>query len=458
MSVVWYVVWFIVAVSLLVTVHEYGHFWVARRLGFKVLRFSVGFGRPIAKKVAGRDRTEYVIAAIPLGGYVKLLDEREGPVPPEDLARSFTRKPPWQRIVVLIAGPAFNIGFAVLVLWAMLWARGVTEVKPVIGQVAPESIAARAGLEQGDEVVAVDGEPVSGQRDVIFGLLDAMSANGEVALEVRGPGENDTRTAQLAVGDRAERRRLTEPAELFRGLGFQFWSPPVPPVLGRVLPDGPAERAGLQSGDEVVAIGDAEVDDFRDIMELISARPGETLLIRFERDGREDSVRVEVAEESVAGRTVGRIRVEPPGRIEYPPHMLTRTDLSPFTALGRATGEAWDLTILQARLFWRMLMGQVSLKNLSGPLSIAEFAGDSAEAGLDAFLGFLVLISLSLGFLNLLPIPILDGGQIVFQLVEWLKGSPLSERTQVLGQQVGIALLVLLMGVALFNDLARQLG
>jgi regulator of sigma E protease len=453
----WYVLWFIVAVSLLVTVHEFGHFWVARRLGFKVLRFSVGFGRPLLRRVAGADRTEYVIAAIPLGGYVKLLDEREGPVPPAELARSFTRKPPWQRIVVLLAGPAFNIAFAVLVLWGVLWVKGVTEVKPVIGQVTQESIAARAGLRSGDEVIAVDGRQVDGQRDVIFALLDAMSANGTVRLQVRG-ADAAVRTATLSVADRAERRRLTEPAELFRGLGFHFWTPPVPAVLGEVLPDGPAARAGLAPGDEIVAIDETAVNDFRDIVERVSASPGQALLIRYRRDGSERSVRVDVAEETAGGKRVGRIRVVPSGDVQFPPEMLNRTELSPLAALARAGVEAWDMTVLQARLFWRMLMGQVSLKNLSGPLSIAEYAGDSAEAGFDAFLGFLVLISLSLGFLNLLPIPILDGGQIVFQLVEWLKGSPLSERAQALGQQVGIALLVLLMGVALFNDLARQLG
>lgn len=457
MSVAWYVLWFIVAVSLLVTVHEFGHYWVARRLGFKVLRFSVGFGKPLVRRIAGRDRTEYVIAAIPLGGYVKLLDEREGPVPPHELARSFTRKPPWQRIVVLLAGPAFNIGFAVLVLWGMLWVSGVTEIRAVIGDVTQESVAARAGLRARDEIVAVDGKPVGGQRDVVFALLDAMSANGVVRLEVRGT-DGARRAATLEVTERAERRRLTEPAELFDGLGFHFWTPAVPPVLGEVLEDGPAARAGLAQGDRILAIDGTAVEDFRDIVERVAASPGQTLVVRYERGGTERSLRVAVGEEKVGGKSVGRIRVKPPAGVEYPREMLTRTELSPFAALSRAGVEAWDMTILQARLFWRMLLGHVSLKNLSGPLSIAEFAGDSAEAGFSAFLGFLVLISLSLGFLNLLPIPILDGGQIVFQLVEWLKGSPLSERAQALGQQVGIALLVLLMGVALFNDLARQLG
>src|SRR5256885_1249984 len=322
MSVVWYALWFVIAVGLLVTVHEFGHFWVARRLGFKVLRFSVGFGKPLWKYVHPEGH-EYWISPLPLGGYVKLLDEREGPVAPHELARSFTRRPPWQRIVVLLAGPAFNILFAVLLLWGMLWVNGVTEVRPLVGEVTAGSVAATAGLRSGDEIRAINAASVAGERDVVFGLLDAMSARGEAALSVR-------------------------------------------------------------------------------------------------RSGIAQRVQLQVLSEQVAGKRIGRIHVtQPPGR-GYPESMLRHTELGAAVALARAGGEAWTMSVLQARLFWRMVLGRVTLKNLSGPLSIAEFAGESAEAGVAAFLGFLVLISLSLGFLNLLPIPILDGGQIVFQLVEWL--------------------------------------
>jgi len=455
MNLVWYVLWFVIAVGLLVTVHEFGHFWVARRLGFKVLRFSVGFGKPLLTRVAGADRVEYVVAAVPLGGYVKLLDEREGPVEPQDLPRSFTRRPPWQRIAVLLAGPAYNIVFAVLLLWGMLWINGVTEVRPVLGDVTADSIASRAGLKSGDEIRAINGAHVNGQRDVVFDLLDAMSARGVANLSVRG-GDGASRQAELRVPDAAERRRLTEPAELFRGLGFQFWTPPVPAVLGPVTPDGPAARAGLLAGDRIIAIDGVPMKDFRQLVEYVSARPGERLRIEYQRGGSEHSTQVQVASEEAAGKRIGRIRVVQPAGVSYPPSMLLHTDLTAVSALARAGAEAWNMTVLQARLFWRMVLGRVSLKNLSGPLSISEFAGDSAEAGVAPFLSFLVLISLSLGFLNLLPIPILDGGQILFQVVEWLKGSPLSERAQALGQQVGIALLIVLMGVALYNDIARQ--
>jgi regulator of sigma E protease len=455
MSLVWYALWFVVAVGLLVTVHEFGHFWVARRLGFKVLRFSIGFGRPLLRRVAGADQVEYVVAAVPLGGYVKLLDEREGPVAPSDLPRSFTRRPPWQRIVVLLAGPAFNILFAIVVLWGMLWANGVTEVRPKVGDVTAGSLAARAGLKTGDEIRAINGAPVTGQRDVVFDLLDAMSSRGQALLTVRGEA-GETRRANLSVTDAGERRRLTEPSELFSGLGFQFWTPPVPPVLGPVTPDGPAARAGLAAGDRILAIDGVPMSDFRQIVEYISARPGARLNIEYRRGAADRTTQVAVASEEVGGKRIGRIRVMQSQSVTYPPSMLLHTDLSAAAALVHAGDEAWSMTMLQARLFWRMVLGRVSLKNLSGPLSIAEFAGDSAEAGVASFLSFLVLISLSLGFLNLLPIPILDGGQIVFQLVEWLKGSPLSERAQAFGQQVGIALLIVLMGVALYNDIARQ--
>jgi regulator of sigma E protease len=457
MSFIWHGLWFIVAVSLLVTVHEYGHYLVARRLGFKVLRFSVGFGKPLISRVAGVDRTEYVLAAIPLGGYVKMLDEREGPVAPEDLARSFTRKPPWQRILVLLAGPGFNIAFAILVLWVMFWAKGITELKPVVGDIIQGSVAAQGGLHTGDQILSINGEPVVGQRDVMFDLLDAVSSNGEAELSVRGK-DGSTRAANLNVADQAERLRLTEPAALLRGLGFDFWLPPIPAILGEVQAGGPGAHAGLKAGDRIVAIQGQPVSDFRDIANRVGDHPGQTLSITYRRAGNETTVPVTVATEDVGGKRVGRIHVAQIAGITYPDSMMLQIELSPAAALGRASEEAWSMTAIQGRLFWRMVLGQFSMKNLNGPLSIAEYAGDSAEAGVASFLSFLVLISLSLGFLNLLPIPILDGGQIVFQLVEWLKGSPLSERAQAFGQQVGIALLILLMGVALFNDIARQLS
>ena len=464
LEIAWKVLWFIVAISLLVAVHEYGHFWVARRFGIKVLRFSIGFGPALWRRI-GRDQTEYMISAVPLGGYVMLLNEREGNVAPADVPYSFTRKPPWQRILVLLAGPAFNIAFAILLLWGVLLFSGVPQVRAVVGEVLPSSLAAHAGLRANDEIVAVNGTPVAGRGEVIMQLVDAMSSSGEASLQVRGAGgqqtgqhAGDVHSVVMRVETAEARRTLTEPDALMRGLGFRFWSMPSPAVLGKVVPGGPAALAGLLEGDKILAVNGAAVSTFRDVVERISARPGEAIELRYLRAGVERSLRITTTTESVEGHRVGRIRVNEPRPQPLPASMVTFHRYGVFSALAAACTQAWDMTALQAKMFWRMIRGQVSLKNLSGPLSIAEFAGDSASAGASDFLSFLVLISLSLGFLNLLPIPILDGGQVVFNAAEWLRGKPLSERALMLGHQLGIALLMLLMGVALFNDVSRQFG
>ena len=456
LSISWqHVLAFLVAVCVLVTVHEFGHFWVARRLGFKVLRFSVGFGRPLWKRVGGVDRTEYVIAAVPLGGYVKLLDEREGPVAMAELDRAFTRRPHWQRIAVLLAGPAFNFIFAIVVLAGMLWATGITEARPVMGDIAAETPLGRSGLRKGDEVLAVNGHPTSGTDGVVMQLVDAVSGTDSVTLRVRRDGGTRDLAVPLPAG--AERRQLSDPGALLSGLGLRFLEAPIPPVLGSVLADGPAARAGLKPGDEVLSVNGEPARDFQTLAKLIGARGGQSVDLRIRRAQQEQTITVDVAVEQDAGKSVGRIRVTPPPqRIDE--KLLRHVSLGPLQALGQATQRCWDLTALQARLMWRMLAGQVSVKNISGPLSIAQMAGESAMAGAASFLWFLVLISLALGFMNLLPIPILDGGQVVMQAIEWIKGSPLSDRAQLAGQQVGIMLVVLLMGIALYNDIARQFG
>jgi len=458
MNFAWYLLWYVIAVGFLVIVHEYGHFWVARRLGFKVLRFSIGFGKPIWRRVVGKDQTEIVIAPIPMGGYVKLLDEREGPVPPEFLARSFTRKPPWQRILVLLAGPGFNLLFAILVLWGMRWVSGINDAKPIIGEVQPASVAAVGGLARGDEILAIGDKTVPDSRDVMFDLLDSILGQGEARLTVRS-ADGQTHAVVLSVPDPIARRHLTEPAMLLSGLGFRFEEPPVPPVLIEVVHGGNAERAGLLPGDRITAIDDTPIADFSDIARVISGSAGKTITLQYQRAGASHTVQVPVlATPDGNGHTVGRIGIAGPASVKLPPSMLVHKDLSVGAALVSACDDAWNLTATQSKLLWRMVLGQVSVKNLSGPISIAQYAGESAQAGPASFLGFLVLISLAIALFNLLPIPLLDGGQIVFQAAEWIKGKPLSERTQIFGQQVGIALLVLLLGVALFNDVSRQFG
>lgn len=445
------IVGFVVAICLLVSIHEYGHFWVARRLGFRVLRFSVGFGKALWKRT-GRDGTEYQIAAIPLGGYVKLLDEREGPVAPEELSRSFTRRPHWQRIAVLLAGPAFNILFAILVLTGMNLANGINVYTPRVGTVTDGSPAATAGLHGGDEIVSVDGRETPGQMDVFFALIDGVSAHSALDLKVTG-SDGAARGVHIALPDAEARRALTEPAKLLDGLGFHFEQRPIPPVLGDVRP-GPAANAGLKSGDVILSINGEAVTSFQEMAERIQPRAGEEITLQYRRGTEQDAVRLRPdLGKSADGRSIGLIQVGP---AEVAPDR--HIDLNLWSALGHATDEAWTMTALQGKLVWRMLTGHVSMKNLSGPLSIAQYAGDSVSAGPMAFLSFLVMISLALGFMNLLPIPILDGGQIVMQSIEWIKGKPLSERAQVLGQQLGIAMLMALMGVALFNDIVRQFG
>jgi regulator of sigma E protease len=455
MNVVWSLLWYMIAVGVLVIVHEFGHFWVARRLGFKVLRFSVGFGKPIWRRVVGKDQTELVIGPIPMGGYVKMLDEREGPVPPELLARSFTRKPPWQRILVLLAGPGFNVLFAILLLWSMRWVSGTDYPKPIIGEVQPASVAARGGLAKGDEILSVGATAVPDSHDIMFDLLDAILGQGAARLTVRSVN-GQTHNVVLSVPDPAARRQLTEPAMMMQGLGFHFQEPAIPPLLSEVTRNGNAARAGLKTGDRIVAVNATPIADFGELARSISAAAGKTVTLHYLRDGAAHTAQVAVpAKPDAMGHMIG---IGGAASVKLPPSMLVHRDLSAGAALVSAVGDAWDLTATQSKLLWRMLLGQVSVKNLSGPLSIAQYAGESAQMGPQTFLSFMVLISLAIALLNLLPIPLLDGGQIVFQAAEWIKGRPLSERTQIFGQQIGIALLVLLLGVALFNDVSRQFG
>lgn len=460
MDIGWDILWFIIGVSLLVTVHEYGHFWVARKLGFKVLRFSVGFGKPLWKRVGkGPDHTEYVVAALPLGGYVKLVDERDGPVSVGDQARAYQSKRPWQRILMLLAGPGANFAFAILVLWGIIWGFGIQHRKAAVEEVVAGTPAAIAGLRAGDEVRTINGNAVLDQQDAALELLDAMSDSGRAVFEVLGR-DGAERTVTLNVDDPAERHRLTEPANLYAGLGFRYWMPKAPSVVGSVVEGGPADVAGLKAGDAVIAIDGGPIRTFNEFADYVNARPGEELVLTVKRGEETFTRRVTTTSEEIGGRTIGRLLVKPPetGQPVVPSGMMTRSSVGPLAALQLSISESWQMTVVQAKFFWRMLTGKFSFKNLSSPVGIAEAAGDTARAGPEAFLWFLVLISLSLGFLNLLPIPILDGGQIVFAATEWLKGSPLSERAQAIGWHAGLLMLVLLMSVAVFNDLSGRFG
>ena len=453
----WSLAAFIVAVCVLVTVHEFGHFWVARRLGFKVLRFSVGFGRALVKRVGRKSGTEYVLAAIPLGGYVKLLDEREGPVAEAELPNSFTRRPHWQRIAVLLAGPAANFLFAILLLTAILLVSGTSELRALQGTPLPNSPAALAGVQAGDEVIAVNSRPVKSQGEACVALFEGVAGNGPLAMTLRS-ADGAQRVARFAFANAAERRALTDPGSAPDCLGLQVQQLPVPPVLGKVTPNGPAALAGLLPGDEIQSVNGDPVHDYLALVTAIRAHPNDSIAVQYLRDGRIATTRVQVGSTVKDGTRIGIIQVTSLHVPAFPPGMERRSHPGPLAALGLASGEAWNMTRFQVRMLWGMLAGDVSVKNLGGPLSIAQYAGDAAQAGLAVFLAMLVQISLVLGFMNLLPIPILDGGQVVMQSIEWLKGSPLSERVQLAGQQLGIALVALLLGLALYNDITRQFG
>jgi regulator of sigma E protease len=450
MTILSYILAFMVAIGILVAVHEYGHFWMARRVGVRVLRFSIGFGKRLWTR-QGKDGTEFAISAIPLGGYVKLLDEREGPVAAADLSAAYNRKPVWQRILVLLAGPFANFLFAAAAYW-VLFVAGVPALKPVLGEIAPQSIAAGAGLASGDEIVAVGTRATGTREAVVLAILDQLMDGGAIALQVRAP-DGTTRVAPLRIV--GSPRPLTEPGALLPGLGFEFWYPTVPAEVGTMQPGSPAERAGLAAGDRIVAVGGTPVADFPALVKLVQPQPGKTLEFTIERSGERVVVPVEVEAQHEGSKLVGRIGVRPASPGAIPEDMRTRERYGPVASLGRAVEKTWDMSALTVRLLWNVGTGDVSVKNLSGPINIAEYAGFSARQGILAFLSFLAIVSVSLFVLNLLPIPILDGGQIVYQLAELVKGSPLSERTQAAGQKVGIFLLLVLMSFAFYNDLSR---
>lgn len=446
---------FLVAIGILVAVHEFGHYWVAKRLGFKVLRFSIGFGKPLLTRV-GRDadRTEYCIAAIPLGGYVKMLDERDGEVAPEELHRSFTRRPVSQRIAVLLAGPAMNLIFA-SVLYALLAMIGSQVVKPVVGQVRRDSPAAVAGLARGDEIVRVGERSVDDIEELQIALIRRFSGDGVVPLVIRREGRELALTLKV-TGDRLG---LTEPGRLLPGLGFDLATWAAKTTIQEVPKDSAGAHAGLKAGDRVLSVDGQPVVNMMDFQSMVSAAPGREISIEVERDGARLSIVAAVARVMEAGHAIGRlgITLEEGARV-WPPGLVGIRRAGPIEALELGVKKTWDMSSLTVQMLWRIVTGEVSAKNISGPISIAEFAGISAYLGITAFLGFLAIISVSLGVLNLMPVPLLDGGQIVYQVVEAVKGSPLSERAQNFGQQVGIALLVVLMSLAFYNDISRHLN
>jgi regulator of sigma E protease len=441
---------FIVAISILVAVHEYGHYIVGRWTGMKVLRFSIGFGKPIWTHVgAGDDRTEYCISAIPLGGYVRFLDGREGPVDARDEGRAFNHRPIPARIVVLLAGPMFNFLFAILAYWA-LFVYGVPTLRPAIGDVEAGTYAADAGLEFGDKIIAVGDAATPDWESALVAMLDGIIDNGRVPLRLEDESGYE-RSALIDVGSDAT--RLTEPGMLFDGLGFKPWQPPA--VVGEVSSGGAAEAAGIQTGDRIVEIDGESISNFSELRGVIAVRPDEAVVIDVERGNEVIRLDVLIGSDLREDQRIGLLGV---GAAANTSEYFYLRKYGPLESIGPATARMWTSSMFTLRMLGRMLTGEVSIKNISGPINIAQFAGASAQAGVSNFLGFLAIVSISLGVLNLLPVPVLDGGQIVYQLVEWIKGSPMSERAQLAGQQAGIMALILLMSFAFYNDIARILS
>ncbi|OPA96207.1 RIP metalloprotease RseP [Pseudomonas fluorescens] len=449
MSALYMIVGTLVALGVLVTFHEFGHFWVARRCGVKVLRFSVGFGMPLLRW-HDRRGTEFVIAAIPLGGYVKMLDEREGEVPADQLDQSFNRKTVRQRIAIVAAGPIANFLLAMLFFWVLAML-GSQQVRPVIGAVEADSIASKAGLVAGQEIVSIDGEATTGWGAVNLQLVRRLGESGTVNVVVR---EQDSSAETLRALVLDHWLKGADEPDPIKSLGIRPWRPALPPVLAELDPKGPAQAAGLKTGDRLLALDGQALSDWQQVVDLVRVRPDTKIVLKIERDGAQLDVPVTLAvrgEAKAAGGYLGAGVKSP----EWPPSMVREVSFGPLAAIGEGAKRTWTMSVLTLESLKKMLFGELSVKNLSGPITIAKVAGASAQSGVADFLNFLAYLSISLGVLNLLPIPVLDGGHLLFYLVEWVRGRPLSDRVQGWGIQIGISLVVGVMLLALVNDLGR---
>ena len=452
-SLLFTLVSFLFALAVLISVHEYGHFWVARRLGVKVLRFSIGFGRPLWRRVGRNDGTEYVIAAIPLGGYVKMLDEREGPVDASERHLAFNRQRLWKRTAIVTAGPLFNLLFAVLAYWA-IFVVGDTGLRPVVGEVAAGSIAAETGFRTGDEILSVGDRKVPTWESTLFAVMAEMLDGEDLPVRVRD-----------ATGVEAVRwlpadalARLPEDPSILGHIGLTPARPKLPPVIGEVLPGEPAAVAGMRVGDKILSVDNEEIDTWARWVDLVRASPERSLTVEIDRGGERLNLSVRPRLISQGEEPIGRIGAGVLIPEAYGDQYKALVRLGPVPALGESVRKTLDMAELMLRVLGRMLVGKASVDNLSGPISIAESAGKSASYGLGYFVKFLAVVSISLGVLNLLPIPVLDGGHLLYFLIEAVKGSPLTEQAQIQGQRIGIVLLVALMSLALYVDLGRLLG
>lgn len=451
MTILFTIISFIIALGILITFHEFGHYLVARLCGVKVLRFSIGFGRPLIQKRLGKDQTEWVIAAIPLGGYVKMLDEREGKVKPEDLPHSFNRQSVGRRFAIVSAGPIANFLLAIFFYW-VLFIVGVNGMKPILGPIVPSTPAASAAFEAGETIQKIDSKSMASWQDVRWALLKhAVDQEPRLQIEtINDKGEIAQRNLNLSS---------ISPDELdgdFLGIiGLSSYQPALKPIINQVISGGAAERAGLQVGDEILAIDDVDIYDWQVLVQIIQSSPNQLLNLDVLRD--KQILRVAMTPESANenGRQIGKVGIVPFIDSSEFEDLFVNVSYPTGESFFRAIDKTWDTSILTLQMLVKMITGDVSLQNISGPISIADYAGQSAQMGLMSYIGFLALISISLGVLNLLPIPVLDGGHLMYYLIEIVKGKPLSEKAMLIGHQIGMAMLFTLMSFAIYNDIYR---
>ncbi|RMF16342.1 MAG: RIP metalloprotease RseP [Gammaproteobacteria bacterium] len=437
----------VVTLGILVTFHEYGHFWVARKTGVRVLRFSVGFGTPLWTWY-GKDGTEYVIAAIPLGGYVKMLDEREAPVPEDQLDQAFNRKPVGVRIAIAAAGPLANFLLAWVVYWAIA-IMGQTKVVPLVGSVVPGSPAAESGVPVQTIIERINGHPVQDWYDINLRLIENLGESTSLTLTVVPREGGEARDIDVSVQDWLRGEVRPDPVG---ALGLVPYRPPIPPVIEAVIPGGAAEQGGLQAGDKVLAINGEPVSDWRELVKTVRASAGVPLEFEVERGGARLTLRVIPAHAESGGHGVIGAQSS---SVSWPEDLVREVRYGPIEAVAEAWRDMVHMTVLTLDSMKKMVVGMISVENIGGPITIAKVAGASASLGLDSFLTFLAQLSITLAVLNLLPIPVLDGGHILFYSIEAIRGKPLSEEAQMLGIRIGMALIGMLMFLAIYNDIAR---
>lgn len=447
MSLLTTVLSFLVMIGILVVVHEYGHYLAARLSGVKVLKFSVGFGKPLISRRLGQDQTEWVVSTLPLGGYVKMLDEREGDVAREEVHRAFNRATVWRRMAIVIAGPLANFLLAVIVFWA-LFIHGVPALKPVVGEPDQQTPAAQAGLRNGDDIVSVNGQRVDTFADLQMALLESAVNKEKAAVELANGEQRELDFSLVETGDMEDSAK---------SLGIVPFTPDLAPVVGRLEPGGVAEKSGLKPGDRILAVNGKAIQTWQDFSKQVRAFPDKEIEVALESGQTSRSIRMTPARASDKGTEIGRVGAGPkvdPALFEA---LRTEQRYGPVLALGQAMIKTWDTTVFSLKMLGRMVIGQVSWRNLSGPISIADYAGQTAQQGWLSFFGFLAVISIGLGVINLLPIPLLDGGHLMYYIFEVFRGRPVSERVLDIGARIGMAMLGTLIFMALYNDILRVL-